>query len=62
MRENHIDKLDTLLRHRRFHPANPVLAERIILKAQRVRRAKQRRLRSGKRSNLPQASRVAERD
>jgi len=54
MRENHNDKLDTLLHHRRFHPANPNLAERIMLKAQRVRRAKQRRLRSEKRSNLPQ--------
>ena len=30
MRENQIDKLDTLLRHRRVHPANPDLAERII--------------------------------
>jgi len=62
MRENQNDKLDTLLGHRRFHPVDPDLPERIILKAQRVRRAKQRRRRSGKRSNLPQASRVAERD
>ena len=62
MRENHHGKLDMLLGHRRFHPADPDLAERIILKAQRVRRAKQRHLRSGKRRNLPQASRVAERD
>jgi hypothetical protein len=56
MRKNQIDKLDTLLRHRRFNPADADLAERIILKAERVRRAKQRRLRSGKRANLPRAS------
>ena len=51
MRENHIDKLDALLGHRPFHPANPDLAERIILKAHSVRRAKPRRLRSGKRND-----------
>jgi hypothetical protein len=48
MRENHHGKLDTLLGHRRFPPANPDLAERIILEAQRVRRVRQRRLRSEK--------------
>jgi hypothetical protein len=50
MRENHHGKLDTLLGHRRFHPADPDLAERIILKALRVRRVQQPRLRSEKRN------------
>ena len=45
MREIH-NKLYSLLAHRRLHPADPDLAERIILKAQRVRRVQQRRLRS----------------
>ena len=51
MRENQIDKLDALLGHRPFHPTSPDLVERIILKAQRVRRAKQRRRRSEKRND-----------
>jgi hypothetical protein len=49
MRENHRDKLDTLLGQRRFHRANPDLAQRIILEAQRVRPV-QRRLRNEKRN------------
>ena len=51
MRENHHGKLDTLLGHRRFPPANPDLAERIILEAQRLRRLQQRRLRSETRND-----------
>ena len=51
MRENHHEKLATLLSHRRFHLANPNLAERIILKAQHVRRVQQRRLRSENRKD-----------
>jgi len=50
MREIH-NKLYSLLAHRRFHPANPDLAERIILEARHVRRVRQRRLRSEKRKD-----------
>ena len=51
MREDHNDKLDMLLGHRRFSPASPDLAERIILEAQRLRRIQQRRLRSETRND-----------
>jgi len=51
MRAIHNDKLDTLLGQRRFHRANPDLAERIILKAQRLRRVQQPRLGGEKRND-----------
>jgi hypothetical protein len=51
MREDHHDKLDSLLGHRRFSPASPDLAERIILEARRLRRIHQRHLRSATRND-----------
>jgi hypothetical protein len=51
MREIHNDKLGALLGQRRFPPADPDLAERIILEARRLRRIQQRHLRSATRNN-----------
>ena len=51
MRETQNDRLDTLLSQRRFLAADPDLQERIILKAQRVRRVRQRGVRGEKRTD-----------
>src|SRR5262245_48747299 len=37
MSEHQDEKLDTMLRYRRLEPARPNLAQRIILKAERIR-------------------------